>query len=156
VTASIDTSDIAKALGGVRRVISGSLQDELTKNLHEAGPKTVADMQGSAHTRIQSRAASTIDMTREAQGITLRGGQRGGLSATLFPGGEYGGRKSKKVTYATRSRAGRPYIVRRRTTMQFLPHLGREGYMFWPQIRDWLPKLYKQQQETLEKAVSKR
>ena len=37
--------------------------------------------------------------------------------------------------------------------MQFLPHLGNEGYFFWPTMRNWLPKLFKQQQETLDKVM---
>jgi hypothetical protein len=152
VTARIDTSDFTTAISGLRRA-STKLQKELTKNLHEAGPKIVSDMKGSASTRIQSKAASTIDVRRETQGIALTAGQRGGLNAVLFPGGEYGGRKSKKVTYATRSRAGRAYVVRRRTTMQFLPHLGHEGYFFWPTMRDWLPRLEKIQTETVERVM---
>jgi hypothetical protein len=153
VTARIDTSDFTRAIAGIRRVTGGALQKELTKNLHEAGPKIVSEMKGSASTGIQRRAASTIEVTRDTEGITLRGGGRGGVNAVLFPGGEYGGRKSKKVAYATRSPRGTAYVVRRRTTMQFLPHLGHEGYFFWTTMRDWLPKLYKIQQETVEKSI---
>ena len=47
------------------------------------------------------------------------------------------------MPYATRSPLGRAYVVRRRTTMQFLPHLGREGYFLWPTVREWLPKINK-------------
>lgn len=153
MTASIDTSDIARALGGIRRVVSGSLQKELTANLHAAGPQIVAEMKGAAGTKIQRRAASTIDMTRDAKGITVRGGHSGGLGGTLFAGGEFGGQKSKRVTYATRSPRGTAYIVRRRTTMQFAPHLGTTGYFYWPTWRTWLPQLYKKQQETLDRAI---
>jgi hypothetical protein len=27
--------------------------------------------------------------------------------------------------------------------MQFLPHLGQEGYFLWPTVRVWLPKINK-------------
>lgn len=155
MTAKIDTRDFSRAIDGLRRVTGGGLQKQLVRNLHEAGPKIVAEMKGSAHTKIQRRAASTVGVTRESQGIGLHGGRGGGLGATLFPGGEYGGRKSKKVPYATRSPRGTAYVVRRRTTMQFLTHLGHEGYFFWPTLRgDWLPRLERIQTETLQKTVA--
>jgi hypothetical protein len=152
VTARIDTSDFSAAIRGLGRA-SGTLQKELVSNLHDAGPQILSTMKASASTGIQRRAASTIDMSRDTEGITFRGGGRGGVNGVLFPGGEYGGRKSKKVAYATRSPRGTAYVVRRRTTMQFLPHLGQEGYMVWPTLRDWLPKLYKIQAETVERVV---
>lgn len=148
MTARIDTSDFDAAIKGLSRIMGGSLQKEMTRNLHEAGPRIVADMKGSAFTKIQRRAAKTVSVSNDAKGIALRGG-----GDVLFAGGEFGGRKSKKVSYSTRSRAGRAYVVRRRTTMQFLPHLGREGYFFWPTMRDWLPKLEKIQIKTLEESV---
>lgn len=153
MTARINTSDFTAAARGLSRIMRGTLQKEMTDNLHEAGPKIVSDIKGAASSGIERRAASTVEMTRDAQGITLLGGQRGGVNAVLFPGGEYGGQKSKKVTYSTRSPRGTAYIVRRRTTMQFKPHSGRQGYFFWPTMREWLPKLEKIQKETLERIV---
>lgn len=152
-SASIDVTGLATFSKSLRRAVSGSLQKELVANLHEAGPKIVADMHGAAHTKIQRRAVGTVVVERKPDGITIAGGRGGGLGATLFDGAEFGGRKSKKVAYATRSRSGTPYIVNRRTTMQFLPWLGREGYMFWPSIRLWIPKLAKEQEAAIEKAI---
>ena len=156
MTASIDTSGIAKMSSSLRRTISGSLQKEMTANLHARGPKIVSEMKGSASTPIQRHAASTIDVARDSRGITLSGGGSGGLGGILFNGGEYGGRKSKKVAYATRSPRGNAYVVRRRTTMMFLPHLGTTGYMFWPTYRDWLPRLVKEQEEIIDRAMGGR
>lgn len=156
VTARIDTSDFDAVIVGVSRILRGSLQKEMTDNLHVAGPKIVNDMKGAASTRIERRAASTIHMSRDKNGISLSGGRTGGLGAVLFSGAEYGGQKSKKKQYATRSPRGRAYAIKRRTTMQFKPHLGHEGYFFWPTIRDWVPKLEKIQHETVERAVGKR
>jgi len=152
MTAKIDYRDISVAIKRLDEA-PAELQKELVKNLHGAGPRIEADMQAAAFTRIQRRAASTVQVTNDAEGITIKGGGSGGLGGQLFAGGEFGGRKSKKKPYSTRSPNGRAYVVSRRVTMQFLPHLGTEGYFFWPTMRDWLPKLFKQQQETLERVI---
>lgn len=153
MTASIDVTGLAKFSDSIRRAVSGDLQKELVKNIQDAGPKMLAEMHGAAGTRIQKRAVSSVDLQRKSDGIVLEGGTGGGLGATLFDGGEYGGRKRKKVTYATRSPLGKAYIINRRTTMQFLPWLGREGYFFWPTVRDWMKRLAKEQEELVEKAL---
>jgi hypothetical protein len=155
VTAKVDYSSFTVAIKRLD-VASATLQKELVANLHEAGPRIEAEMKAAAHTKIQNRAASTIDVTRDAEGISVTGGGGGGLGGQLFAGGEFGGRKSKRESYSSRSPNGKAYVVRRRLTMQFLPHLGNEGYFFWPTMRDWLPKLFKQQQETLEKVMGGR
>lgn len=151
MSASIDYSSFTAAIRRLDKAPQ-QLQKELVDNLHTAAPRIESDMNGAAFTRIQHRAASTISTGRDAEGITIKGGG-GGLGGVLFAGGEFGGRKSSKKAYATRSPNGRAYVVRRRTTMQFLPHLGQEGYFYWPTIRDWLPNLYKQQQKTLARVM---
>jgi hypothetical protein len=153
VTASIDVVGLAHFSNSLRRAVDGDLQRALVGSLQAAGPKVVADMRAAAFTRIQRRAVASVDVTRSHDGIDIAGGRGADLAAVLFDGGEYGGRKSRRVTYATRSRTGRAYIVSRRTTMQFLPHLGREGYFYWPTIRDALPKLAKAQEAILSKAL---
>jgi hypothetical protein len=152
MTASIDTTGLVKMSGGVRRAVSGQLQKDMVESLHESGPHIVSDMKGRAFTRIQHAAAGTIRLQRSSVGIEFDSGG-GGFPGILFNGAEFGGRKSKKVAYANRSRVGKPYVVRRRTTMQFLPFVGHEGYFFWPAYRDWLPKLIKEQEEIVEKAL---
>jgi hypothetical protein len=150
--ASINYRDIAAAVTRLD-VSSKKLQKELVDNLHRAGPRIEADMRAAAHTKVQRRAAGTIDVGKDSQGIAIRGGQGGGLGSALFAGGEFGGRKSKKEFYSTRSPNGRAYVVKRRVTMQFLPHLGTTGYFFWPTMRDWLPRLEKLQTETVERVM---
>jgi hypothetical protein len=152
MTASIDYRSFTDA---IKRLDAApkQLQKELVDNLHKATPGIQSDMRGHGSTKIQRAAVSTVHITRDAEGITIRGGGGGGLGGQLFAGGEFGGRKSTKRPYATRSPNGKAYVVRRRVTMQFLPHLGNEGYFYWPTIRDWLPKLFKQQQKTLDKVM---
>ena len=152
--AEIDTGLLAAWIGSLRQTVSGSLQQEMTDALHDAGPNIVRDMQTRPWTAIQRHAADSVSVSNDSRGISVKGGQGGhSLDKVLFAGGEYGGRKSRKVTYATRSPLGKAYIVRRRTTMQFLPHLGREGYVYWPTIREWMPKLAKTQEEIVEKVL---
>lgn len=156
MTASIDVTGLATFSKSLRRAVSGSLQKELVASLHDAGPKILSDMRVAASTKIERRAVGSVVMTRKTDGIELEGGAGGGLGATLFPGGEYGGRKSKKVTYATRSPLGKAYVVSRRTTMMFKPWLGREGHWFWPTIRLWIPKLAEEQEAAIEKVLGAR
>jgi len=44
--------------------------------------------------------------------------------------------------------------VRRRTTKQFHPHLGRRGYWFWPAVRKDLKGINRRVYELLAKAVN--
>lgn len=153
MAASVDVTGLAQFSKSVRRAVTGDLQKQMVKSIQDAAPGLVREMHGAAHTRIQKHAVGSVTARKSSAGIDLAGGQGGGLDAVLFPGGEYGGRKSKKRTYATRSPLGRPYVVNRRTTMQFLPHLGRHGYFFWPTVRDGLKALSKRQEELLSKAL---
>jgi hypothetical protein len=87
--------------------------------------KAVGSSQGS-HAAAVARTVKT----------SMRNGQpairAGGPPYTL--GSEFGGRKSKKITYPTTSPLGTRYVVARRTTMQFRVHTGREGYWFYPTV----------------------
>lgn len=153
MSASIDVTGLAVFSRSLRRAVDGDLQRVLVRSIQEEGPRVLGDMHDAAFTRIQERAVGSVTVQRSRDGIDIAGGRGADLGAVLFDGGEYGGRKSRKVVYVTRSRLGRPYIVRRRTTMQFLPHLGREGYFYWPTIREWLPRLAKAQEALVEKAL---
>lgn len=153
MSASIDVTGLARFNNSLRRAVDGDLQRALVRNIQQSGPDTVRDMRAATFTKIQRRAADSVTAQRSRDGIDIEGGRGTDLAAVLFDGGEYGGRKSRKVTYATRSPAGRAYVVNRRTTMQFLPHLGREGYWYWPTIREWLPKLAKAQEAIVTKAL---
>jgi hypothetical protein len=152
VTAKFDYRDITATITALT-TRSKTLQADLVKNLHEAAPGIQAEMRGRAGTRIQQRAASTVNIAKASDGMRIVGGQGGGLSAELFAGGEFGGRSPKKRVVANRSPLGRAYIVKRRATMMFTPHTGTEGTFYWPAVRDWLPKLYKKQVETVENVL---
>jgi hypothetical protein len=89
----------------------------------------------SGYGGIPAIAAQTIRVERARNGARAHAGGSGTLGGVLTKGGEYGGGKRPPVAYVTRSRRGRPYVVRRRTTKQFHPFLGQRGYWFWPTVR---------------------
>jgi hypothetical protein len=155
MTARVDASSFTAAARRLNRA-SGRLQKELVDNLHAAAPRIEAGMHAAASTPIQQHAASTVRIERIGDGITVHGGGGGGPGGVLFAGGEFGGRKAKKRTYATRSPAGRAYVVQRRTTMQFLAHRGRVGYFYYPTLREQLPRLLEEQKATLERLAGGR
>jgi hypothetical protein len=70
-------------------------------------------------------------------------------------GAEYGGGKRPKRAYVNRSRSGRPYVVRRRTTKQFHPYLGTRGYWFWPTVRLDLKGIRKRIKTAVVQAVTR-
>lgn len=80
--------------------------------------------------RVQAKAAGGISYTGLADGFRLGG------SGELLPGSEYGGQRRPKRTYIIHRRGAVPYSVRRRTTMQFLPYLGKTGYAITPTLRE--------------------
>lgn len=154
MSASVTISGLDPLLGRLARVQRGQLQRDLVDTLHKAAAPIRADMSSAAFTRIQHKAMGSVKVGKISDGFEATGGRGAGLGATLFAGAEFGGRKSKKVTYVARSRLGRTYSVRRRTTMQFLPHLGKEGYFFWPTIREWMPKLHEQEVKIVNQILS--
>lgn len=90
--------------------------------------------------RMRSRAAAvggpariagrTVALVSARDGVAVRAGG----TPVLF-GAEFGSKRVRRKAYVTRSRARTPYVVRRRTTRQFRPFLGRRGYWFWPTVR---------------------
>jgi hypothetical protein len=95
------------------------------------------------HAARNLRVASTTD------GVAVAAGG----DPTIF-GAEFGSHRKRRKAYATRSRKGNGYLVRRRTTMQFKPHLGKRGYWFWPAVRTDLAGINRRVFELLGKAVS--
>lgn len=156
MAARVDTSGLERFGLRVHKAASGQLQKDLVQMLHEAGPKIETDIKRAAHTKMQRVAASTVDSHNTGDGISL-GSSGGGLGGTLFPGAEFGGRKRpKRAVVRGRPVWGRPGTVVRRTTMQFLPHLGHEGYFLWPTVRDWMPKIEKATGEAVEQTLGSR
>lgn len=107
----------------------------------------------AASDRQSARAAGTMRTTSTREGGSIRVGGSG-LGGVLLDGAEFGGQRKPRRPYVTRSRRGNPYIVRRRTTMQFRPNLGQRGYWFWPSARRDLKGIRKRIRTVAAKAVN--
>ncbi len=68
----------------------------------------------AASTKAEHKAATTIKAQKAS--VTLGGGGKNNRAGSMALGTEFGGRG-------------------RKTTQQFRPHRGRDGYFFWPSIR---------------------
>jgi hypothetical protein len=97
-------------------------------------------------------AGASVASSKGGDGASLRAGGSG-LAGELVMGAEFGGRRKPKRPYVTRSPKGTPYIVRRRTTMQFKPHLGHRGYWWFPVIREDLKGIRKRIRTAVVKAM---
>ena len=91
-----------------------------------------------AATRARTKYPSSANTIRANKGRKLsisigRGSSKDALRAL---GNEFGGQKRGPRLYVTHSRTrATRYIVRKRTTQQFWPHLGRVGYAGVPLMR---------------------
>lgn len=122
---------LQRKLNRASAAILGAVADHVASKEAPAMVRTMRSRSGSNKTlRI---ASSTASMRRTRTGATVVT-QAAGLAATVLMGSEFGGRRRVKA-YVSRSRNGTPYVLRRHTTMQFGPFLGRHGYWFWPSIR---------------------
>lgn len=99
-------------------------------------------------------AARSLRIATTQTGMSVTAGGNADLASTVLAGAEYGGRKRPKRAYVTRSPRGRGYVVRRRTTQQFKPHLGSRGYWFWPTARTDLRGINDRVADIIAKVVS--
>lgn len=133
VSVTVEGLDAArKRLGSMDTRIRKAMVDQIQ---NREVPPAVARMRSKASNGHMRAAAGTVRIERDRDGATIHGGGGGGLGATVFAGAEFGGRKRRR-TYAMRRRGSAFVMHRRRTTMQFLTHLGKRGYFFWPSVRE--------------------
>jgi hypothetical protein len=124
---------IPPGLVKLAKISKAQLQPAAVKALTTAVP---AGAGGQAKGRmsgfgpVQAKAAGGISYTKLSDGFSLGG------SGVLLAGSEYGGQRRPKQTYVIHRRGARPYTVRRRTTMQFHPYLGKTGYAITPTLRE--------------------
>lgn len=103
--------------------------DELVREI----PKFVADAtRAAASTRAEVKAADTIKSQKFS--VSLGGGGRKNRAGNMALGTEFGGQG-------------------RKTTMQFRPHRGKDGYFFWPAIRNNSATIRQMWDDLLEKAT---
>ena len=156
--------DGGEAIGALADLDDKSLAilELLVKEINRAGPKSRAELRKRVKAEIEDplagkirRAANGPHGRLAASTVKTTGGSKpaiwlgrgSGLAADVAFGSEFGGQKSKKVQHLMTSRTrARRYIIQRRTTMQFRPHLGQRGYWMSPTMRQNFP-------ETLAKTV---
>ena len=112
-------------------IVPPELTNIIAKANHATMQKAAADVvkasiPGAAR---PPRYGSLVGQTRTktADGFEAK------MTGELAKGAEFGGRRRPKVTYLSR-RGATSFSVRRRTTMQFLPHNSR-GYALTPATR---------------------
>jgi len=131
---TIDVSDVEQDLWSLVKLSDAATARRIvTEALLEACDSSmIGEMHGRASGlgRMHSRAASGLNYTRLADGLTITAG-----GVEWVAGSEFGGQVKIK-TYNTRSRKGTSYTVTRHTTMQFNPWRGQKGYWMWPTITE--------------------
>jgi hypothetical protein len=142
-------------LRGRIRTWPNSVDDAVQRQiLQEVQPMVVHMKQRSSMIGGAARLVGrTTNASSTSTGMQVRIGGSG-LAGVLVSGAEYGGRKRPKRAYVNKSKRGRGYIVRRRTTQQFKPHLGNRGYWFWPTARKDLKGINKRVAAVLSQVVS--
>lgn len=106
-----------RALRALPKEASVSLRDESQAIANEVAG--MAADRGRGVSRMYGSLVSPSITARRDRVPVIRIGGRG-KAGQVFWGAEFGGRG-------------------RTTTMQFLPHLGTQGYALWPTIREQLP-----------------
>jgi hypothetical protein len=89
---------------------------------------------GAASTPAEQLAASTIKSQKNS--VSLGGGGKRNRAGGMALGTEFGGQSRPR-------------------TMQFRPHRGREGYFFWPTIRDNSDQIKQMWDDLLEDAIQR-
>ena len=107
MTASIDVTGLAAFSKSLRRAVAGDLQTGAGQE-HPGRRAQDRSATCTAPRSPRSRSAPSARSTSQTSATvsTSRAVAAADLAAVLFDGAEYGGRKSRKVTYATRSPLG--------------------------------------------------
>jgi hypothetical protein len=113
------------------RAMGPGLQEAITKLTPDIAQYVYRITTGAASTSAERKAVGGIKLSGSAV-ILGNGNDRAGRMAV---GTEFGGR-------------------RRRHTMQFRPHKGREGYFFWPAMRSHSTEIKKMWDDMLDRLIS--
>lgn len=100
-----------------------------------------------------SHAAGVAPTVKAGMKAGIPSVKAGGKPYTM--GAEFGGRIRRTTHYQThRTTRTRYIVVQRRSTMQFRPHRGQEGYFFWPTIRDRSDVVLKPWRELVDDVIA--
>lgn len=132
----IQVSGLDAAIRGMTKS-SGELDRALGTTLHQALPNSAGgEMRGRASSMgvMESRAAGSARVHPLFNGVQVEAG----AGDPFLKGSEYGGRRRRKRPHTVHSPLGKAYVVRKRTTMNFQPSVGKVGYFVTPTIRKHL------------------
>ena len=115
---------------------------KLPKDVKDASDELVRDVarfvadetRSAANTKAEQKAAGTIKAQKMS--VSLGGGGRKDRAGNMALGTEFGGQG-------------------RKTTMQFRKHRGRDGYFFWPAIRNNSETIKQMWDDLLEQAAER-
>lgn len=129
----IQVSGLDAAIRGMTKS-SGELDRALGNTLHQALPNSAGgEMRGRASSMgvMESRAAGSARVHPLYNGVQVEAG----TGDPFFKGSEFGGRKRRKRPHIVHSPRGKAYVVRKRTTMNFQPSVGKVGYFVTPVVK---------------------
>lgn len=137
---------MAKGTGGIRsgmyieglgetiaafKRLPKDVRDEADEQVRAIAQMVAAETRAAASTPAERKVADTIKSQKAS--VTLGGGGRKNRAGNMALGTEFGGQGSK-------------------TTMQFRKHRGRDGYFFWPKIRDLSDRIVEMWDQVMENA----
>jgi hypothetical protein len=124
----IDVAGLEAAEKDLRGASKAKLTKALGTALHAQVPgSTAGAAKARAPGRMAARAAGGTKVRNLPDGVEMSAG-----GTEFLLGAEFGGRRAPRRRYVTRSKKGTAYVVNRRTTMQFHPWAGHQGYWFTP------------------------
>lgn len=127
--------DFARALKLVDKQVAKELRLQIARDFTEP---LVAYMKADA--RAAGRHGPRLAKTLEARSTSMLPTIRiGSLGEPTWAGAVFGGRsqerKQQTMTWPGKNGKRRRGVIKRRQTMQFLPHLGTNGYLVYPTWR---------------------
>lgn len=141
---------LRRAVNRAGKEFRKELRDRVKSEIEEPLAARIRAAANGPHGRLAARTVSVSGGATPA--IWL--GKGSGVAAAVALGSEFGGQYVKRRLVVQRSRSGNRYAYRRRTTMQFRPHVGFEGYWFVPTMRREFPTTLRKTIEITEDIFS--
>lgn len=134
------------------RDVREAIVDQIHHDFRDMETEVVSTAGGLG--RVQRRAAQSVHSRFYQRGAEIAGGGGRGLSAILFHGAEFGGRRRRRTYLGRRGR--KLYLIeRRKVTMMFYPFIGKRGYFYFPTIRRNVVGINKRMADAMREGVRK-
>ncbi len=110
------------------------VRDEADEQVRAIAQMIASETRSAASTAAENKAADTIKAQKNS--VSLGGGGKRNRAGNMALGTEFGGRA-------------------RKTTQQFRPHRGKDGYFFWPTIRANSGRIVQMWDDVMDRAVER-